>query len=130
MFFLAMTIAATKPDPMAPYFPTFFIFWITFGIATWIWIQTRPNAEQKRKWYRAFVFISTLIFGGFLVLVFVRSGQPFTFLLVLPILALIMWLNLRCTDFCPKCSRRVYNPSPWRRIEFCPYCGAELSRPI
>jgi hypothetical protein len=115
---------------MAPYAPVFMIAWIALGIGGWIWISTRSSAAKKRLWQRRFAIGTGVVFGAFLTVTLLIGHQPFTLLIALPFLVLIMWLNIRFTDYCDNCNRMVYNQFWWRRIRFCPHCGASLSRPL
>jgi hypothetical protein len=115
-------------DPMQAYFPIFMVAWFALGIAGWIWIWTRRSAAEKRRWQRRFAIAAGVIFGAFLILL--MRHQPFAWFIFLPFLVLIIWLNIRFTTFCDHCNRMIYNYFWWRRTRFCPYCGAELTRPI
>lgn len=117
-------------DPGASYFLAFMISWFALGIGGWIWLWTRPNAAQKRLWHRRFTVVAGRIFGAFLTCNLLMWHQPFELLIFLPFLVLIMWLNIRFTDFCENCNRMVYNHFWWRRIRFCPHCGASLTRAL
>jgi len=119
-----------KPGPMEPYFPVFMLSWIALGIGSWIWISTRPSADEKRLWHRRVAIGAAIVFGVFITLLLVQWHQPSALLVFIPALVLIAWLNLRFTDFCDNCNRRVYKQFWWGRIDFCPHCGARLPRPM
>ena len=119
-----------KPDPIAPYFPVFMVSWIALGIGYWLWIYTRPSADQKRLWHRCVAIGATVIFGAFITFTLLLWRQPFALLIFIPALVVITWLNLRFTDFCESCNRMVYNQFWWRRVRFCPHCGVSLKNPI
>jgi len=117
-----------KNEPSSPFMLWFIILWVLFGIGSWIFIQTRSDAVQKRLWYRRFCISGGIIFGAFTTVVFALWGRLLFSLIVLPFLALIMWLNLRSTFFCDSCGKMTVNQFWFSSFEFCPKCGKKLTK--
>jgi cytochrome bd-type quinol oxidase subunit 2 len=107
---------------------SFFAVWMVLGIASWLLMRRAKSAAAKRVLYRKLVFVSAGVFLAF-TCVFVAAGFPPQILfMVVPAVALIAFLNIRLTYFCPGCVRMIQNTtSPWSRLEFCPHCGAKLN---
>jgi hypothetical protein len=106
----------------------FFAVWIVAGLSFWLLMRRAKTAAAKSATHRRLVFASGGLFLAF-VCALVAAGFPSEALfMAVPGVALITFLNLRLTNFCPKCTRMTQNTStPWRRLEFCPYCGAGFS---
>ena len=100
--------------------------WVVAALCSWLLRRQAKTAEAKRAIHRKLAFIS----GGFILAIaclFVAAGlPPAIFLLMVPAAVIITFMKLRSTRFCPGCTRTVYNPVMWRRLDFCPYCGAKL----
>lgn len=106
---------------------TFFAVWILWGLSSWFLMRRQKTAAGKRRVYRKLVLVSGAIFLVFTV-AFVAAGfPPQVLFMVVPAVALIAFLNLRLTYFCPGCTRMIQNTSaPFRKLEFCPHCGSKL----
>ncbi len=105
-------------------FPIFFGVWILLGIFSAAFFFFNNDAALKRKVYPPFVVgvgILFLVFGaltGF-------AKHPFIYVLV-PMVGLITFLNLRSTKFCDSCGKTLFNQSPFAPAKFCSRCGANL----
>jgi hypothetical protein len=111
-----------KPEEI---FPIFFGVWIVLGISSAAFFFLNRNAALKRKVFPPFViFIGVLFltFGG--LMGFAR--EPFFFLLMVPFVALITFVNIRNTRFCDTCGKTLISQNPFLRPKFCSSCGADL----
>jgi FtsH-binding integral membrane protein len=115
-----------KPDPMAPYFPAFMVTWIALGIGSWVWIRSRPSADEKRFWHRRVTIGAGIVFGIFIAFTLQQWHQPFALLIFLPFLALITFLNLRYTFFCDACGKMSHSQQWFSSTYHCPRCGHKL----
>jgi len=115
-----------KPDPMAPYFPVFMVTWVAFGIGSWLWIRTRPSADEKHLWHRRVTIASGFVFGAFITFTLFQWHQPFALLIFLPFLVLITFLNLRFTFFCDACGKMSHSQQWFSSTYHCPKCGHKL----
>ena len=115
-----------KPDPVAPIMPFFMVAWIALGIASWVWIRTRPSADEKRLWHRRIAIASGVLFGLFLTFTILAWRQPFALLIFLPFLVLIIFLNLRFTFFCDACGKMSHSQQWFSFTYHCPKCGHKL----
>ena len=109
----------------------FFVCWIVIGIGGWVLIWRARSAERKRRIHRGMTFIASILVFLLFVCASVAGGFPPQVLaLAAPAIVVVSWLNLRFTTFCDGCNRMISNQLWWRRVQFCPYCGARLSNPI
>ena len=115
-----------KPDPMAPYFPVFMVTWIGLGIASWVWIRSRPSVDEKRLWYRRVTIAAGVIFGAFITFTLAQWHQPFALLILLPAIVPITFLNLRITFFCNACGKMTRSHNSFSATYYCPRCGHQL----
>ena len=126
---LAQVVSPHQDGPPTA-FIAFFITWILLGAGGWFILWRARTAERKRRIHRWFTITASVLFFLF-TCAFVAGGFPATVLfMVAPALVLITWLNLRFTNFCDGCNRMIYIQVLWRRLRFCPHCGAPLSKPI
>jgi hypothetical protein len=96
---------------------------VAVGIAGAV-LDRKGSFDAKRRWHPRLVVGGALAFVGFSLCV-----KPFApgRLLVIPLIALIAWLNLRSTKFCATCGARHYNRMPWTPMRFCSKCGGPLN---
>ena len=88
------------------------------------------NAAFKRRWFPRFS-----IFAGGLFLAFVTAfigvgpgakGGLLVLTLMVPMLVLITFLNIKMTKFCDKCGATLINSNWFVPMRFCSKCGAAL----
>jgi hypothetical protein len=113
-------------DPAAAYIPFFMVFWVGWNLGVWLWVRSRPTVEQKRLWHRRLTLASGGMFGLFLLLVFIGSGQFLPVLVFVPFLGLITWLNLRFTFYCDGCGKRSFSQQWFSSTYHCSHCGHKL----
>jgi hypothetical protein len=103
-------------------FAVFFSCWILLAIALGVFYK-KASYETKRSLH-PFIMIGV----GILFLAFsegISHGTvPVFFILAV---VLITFLNIRLTQFCPRCGATI-RPQGFSRPKFCPKCGAELER--
>jgi hypothetical protein len=83
------------------------------------------NASLKRKVWPPFTIATATLFVGF---VWAMGFPSQVFLIVIPAVALITFLNLRSVKFCDACGKTVMNQNPFSPPQFCSKCGANLGR--
>ena len=107
-----------------PVFFSFFVFWVVLGISAFLFFHLNRDARLKKKIYPWFVVGIGIIFASFSA--WMSDWQPFVFLVMLPMVALITFLNIRMTKFCESCGRTVYRQPLLGPSKFCPHCGSSL----
>ena len=106
-------------------FPIFFGVWIVLGIASAAFFFLNHNAALKRKVFPPFVIFIGVLFLAFVILMgFARDR--FFFVVMVPFVALITFLNIRSTRFCDACGKTLVSQNPFSRRKFCSKCGADL----
>ena len=103
--------------------------WFLFGLVGWLLIWRAPTAERKRRIHRRFIIAAGIVMSGFLCASVAGGFPPQVLIIMGPAIILVTWVNLRFTTFCDSCNRMIYNQFWFRRIRFCPHCGAQLSKP-
>ncbi len=82
------------------------------------------NTQFKKR----LLALSYVVGAAVLVLFLALFHAPaVAFVLFVPSLILIAFLQFRMTHFCDTCNRSVIQRSPFRQFTFCPYCGAKYS---
>jgi hypothetical protein len=103
-------------------FAVFMACWILLGIASWVFYNKAPY--QTKKSAHPFIGIGTgIVFLGFVEW---SSGGKVPWLFVIGVVVVI-FLNIRNTQFCPECNATIY-PRGFSRPSFCPKCGAKLEQ--
>ena len=107
---------AGMPRPFA----MFFVSWIGLGIC--IAIFYKRAAYRPKKAAHPFIVIGVgVVFFAFAE--WVMAGKvPLLFVLAI---ALITFLNIRNTQFCPRCNATIYRHG-FSRPSFCSKCGGPL----
>jgi hypothetical protein len=106
-------------------FPIFFGVWVVLGISASAFFFFNRNAALKRKIHPPFTIFVGILFLGFCALMgFAR--EPFFFIVMLPMVALITFLNIRNIRFCDAFGRTIFTQNPFSRPRFCAKCGADL----
>jgi hypothetical protein len=108
--------------PSNPYVPIFFITWIALGAGGVLWISRMTDPAAKRHALRSLTLLATVLFGLFAWLIS-RSTQQMLFLI--PVLALIAYLNLRLVKVCNVCAS-INRPQAFSAAVHCYKCGAKL----
>ncbi len=115
-----------RPDPAASLFLPFMLAWVALGVASWLWIRSRPSVEEKRTWMRRLNVVSGVVFGAFLIVVFVLWRAYIGLLIFLPFLALIIYLRDRFTFICDQCGKTSQSMEWFSSTYHCPKCGHKL----
>lgn len=104
-------------------FPIFFGTWIILGILSFYLFFIKNDYQFKIKYYRFFVVLAGMIFIGFVA----AMGAPKRiYIILIPAVALTMFLNIKFTRFCKTCGKTIINQIPFTSISFCPKCGSRL----
>lgn len=101
-------------------FPVFFGVWVLLGLFSASFFFLSKNAHLKRKVWPPFIVITGILFAGFV--------WAMGFLIVIPAVALITFLNLRAVQFCNSCGATIMTQNPLSKPMFCSKCGAGLKQ--
>ena len=107
-------------------FWVFMAVWATLGVASWWFFSRSKDADLKRGVLRWGSIAAGVLFAGF---VLAMTGEPWILLIVAPAVALISFLNIRFTKFCPSCGATLYNYNWFVAMRYCSRCGASLDSP-
>lgn len=104
---------------MKYFFVSYLVIWASLGILSFFRIRTKSIAVEKKRCFDRFVI--TL---GILVTVSMCGGalawrQPVLALVFLGVGGLIIFLNLRYTQFCEACGKSS-------QTRYCARCGTNL----
>jgi hypothetical protein len=102
-------------------FKIFFACWIALGIASWIFYK-KATYETKKALHPFFTIAVGVVFIGFTEWV-TEGNVPWFFIVAIGV---IVFLNIRRIQFCPRCNKTVYAQGLTSRPKFCSTCGAEL----
>ncbi len=109
-----------KPDTLVW---VFLGIWGVLGIGNAAFFLGSKNAKLKKRLFPWAMAFFAAVFALFLLLV--SGGQP-EFLVALPMLALIVWGNVRATKFCESCGATIVNILWFMKMSHCSRCGADL----
>lgn len=110
----------SRPEQL---FPLLFGIWIAYGSLGFALFALNRDAALKRSLWPPFAVASALLFAVITWLM----GVPTRYLSILiPVLILMVWANLRTVRFCDSCGRTIMNQTPFSKPEFCSKCGAKL----
>ena len=107
-----------------PIIPIFFGAWILLGVAGFWLFYVNRNVEFKRRYFPWYAGAGGVLFVGFGA---ATGLPPLALAIMAPFVALIMYLNVRATQFCSACGRTVVQQMPFSRARFCSKCGASLA---
>lgn len=105
-------------------FFTFFAIWILLAISSLVFYRT-ADLQMKRRWHPRLVVVSGVLFLGFVSLM--MPPWP-TLAIAAPAVALIAYLNLTLTKFCPRCGAVLFRQNWFSKMDFCQSCGAALNQ--
>lgn len=106
-------------------FPIFIGTWILLGIVSAAFFFFNLNAVLKRKVFPPFVIFVGVLFLAFGILMgFARN--PFFFVVMVPFVALITYVNICNTRFCDSCGKTLVSQNPFIQPKICSKCGAKL----
>ena len=105
-------------------FLVFFVFWALLGLSSFLFFHFNRDAKLKKRVFPFFVVGVGVIFGTFAA--YTTGWHPAVLMVMLPLVGLITFLNLRTTKFCDSCGRTLYRQSLFGPSKFCPHCGSEL----
>ena len=104
-------------------FSVFFVVWLAAGAASAIFLW-RGSPEAKRTWFPRIQVAAGMAFVLFVY--WVTPGQA-VLVILLPAVALITFLNVRFTKFCPNCGAYHQGFGALYRVNFSRKCGSPLS---
>lgn len=111
----------------------YFVIWTIAGIGGWIYVNRRPTIPLRRLWWKRYVIgFGALVYAMMVLMLAANPQAPrkavaAASLVLLPLFALITWLNLRTTYFCQSCGARTRNSNFFgSRLTYCPKCGAKF----
>jgi len=104
-------------------FPIFFGVWILLGVLSFLLFFMSKNTKLKKKLWPPFVIFAGLLFIGFgYAMGF--DGEPL--FIMVPMVVLISFLNIRSAKFCDSCGKTNMNQNLLSPAKFCSKCGEEL----
>jgi 4-amino-4-deoxy-L-arabinose transferase-like glycosyltransferase len=109
-------------DTSNPYVPAFFIVWFLLGGGGMLWISQMTNPAAKRTALRSLILVAVVLFASFAWLI-TRSPQGMLFMI--PVLALIFFLNFKLVKVCDQCAA-INRPQVFVAPTYCHKCGAKL----
>jgi len=110
---------------LPPGFIAFILLCGVLGIGSVVFFTFNRNAALKRRIWPGFIIGGGLLFVSF-VYFSVGQQQPELLYFLLPMTALVSFINIRSTRFCDACGRTLTRQPILKRTQFCPHCGAEL----
>ena len=87
-------------------FPIFIGVWVTLGLISFLIFFVSKNAERKKKLWAPFIILTGALFIGFSYLM--GFGGQHLYIMV-PMVVLISFLNIRSTKFCSACGKTNIN---------------------
>ena len=97
--------------------------WVCLGLAAFFLFYLGHDYRFKVKYYPPFVVGTAVVFLVFAIL---TGFPPAAFLMIVPALTVISYLNIHNTRFCRNCGKGVVKRSFMDRRRSCPRCGATL----
>ena len=104
-------------------FPIFFGVWVVLGLMSFLIFFVSKNADRKKKLWAPFIIFTGLLFIGFTYLM--GFGGQHLYIMV-PMVVLISFLNIRSTKFCGSCGKTNINQNFLSPAKFCNKCGEAL----
>ena len=108
------------------FFWVFMAVWVALGAISWWFFTRNRDANLKRRVFPWGAGGAGLLF---IIFVLVMSRAVWILLFILPIVALITYLNIRLTKFCPSCGATLYKHNWFVPMRYCSRCGASLDAP-
>jgi hypothetical protein len=104
--------------------PIFIVTWIVLAILSFaIFFPRGVKAATKRRLWPIFGIATSVLFVMFVWLMDRKTSELF---LMLPVIALIAFINLRTIRFCPSCNSLQRSPNFFSAPKFCQKCGHAL----
>lgn len=104
-------------------FPFFIGTWIALGILLFYLFFIKNDYDFKVKYFKYFVILTGLLFIGFN---FLMKAPLQVFIIMIPMIILISFLNIKYTRFCKNCGKTIIDILPFSKIKYCTKCGKEL----
>ena len=110
-----------RPDVILP---LFLAVWLALlGFVSLFYLKA--SLAARRRWHPFVVIGSALVFLAFVTVILPASS----FVVIVPAVALLSFLNYKMTKFCNTCGETVVQRPPWRALSACPKCGGRVERP-
>jgi hypothetical protein len=107
-----------RPDVI---FPLFLAVWLALlGFVALFYLKA--SLAARRRWHPFVIVGSALVFLSFVTVILPASS----FVIIVPAVALISFLNYKMTRFCNACGATVVQRPPWRPLSACPKCGGRV----
>lgn len=94
-----------------------------FVIAHFYVLRMNKNAAVKRVAYRWLMIVTGL---GILVFTAITVEDLVLMVFVIPVVAFVVFMSLRCTKFCDWCGEMVRTNLPFVNKSLCRRCGSAL----
>jgi hypothetical protein len=104
--------------------------WVVLGITGFIFFFLNRDAALKRKWFPRYITLAGVLFVLYVTAMTVAGSPSFPSLgvlvLVVPMVVLISYLNLKFTKFCNQCGATIIEQNWFSPTRFCSKCGNKL----
>ena len=104
--------------------------WVVLGVGSFVVFVLGKDAAFKRRWFPRIVILVGVLFVLFSSAIMVSDGQisqlPAMLILILPMICLISYLNMRFTKFCGNCGKTLYSQNWFAPLIYCSACGAKI----
>jgi len=107
------------------FFLAFFVVIAVLGFAGGLFFRLNNNVKLRKRLLPQY-HIGLAVLVALFILIAVASGKSLSLLIVIPILPLITWSNLRNSSICEKCGKFNYTYLYFVKAEYCGKCGAKL----
>jgi hypothetical protein len=114
-----------QPGNADQVFPIFFGVWVVLGLFSGAFFFFGKNAGLKRKVWPPFAIATSILFVGF---AWAMGFPSEVFTVMIPVVALITFLNLRSVKFCDACGKTTVSQNPFSSSEFCSKCGTKFGQ--
>ena|SRR5215208_4959208 len=109
-----------KPD----IFPIFFVVWAVLAVVGLFLFYVNKNAQFKRKYFPWYIILTGVLFCSFIL---VMGFPVLVMFIVVPVIAIISYLNIKSIKFCDNCGKTLVNQAWLIKPENCAKCGAKLN---
>ncbi len=113
-------------DPAALIFFAYFIIWAILAVGSWLHVRSRPNSQEKKKWFDRWCIIGGVFVTGSICLILVVWKEYLGIPLFFAVGVAITVLNVRNTYFCDACGKRAFSQNWFSKAFYCPHCGTQL----
>ncbi|MBA6292763.1 hypothetical protein H4J58_13635 [Colwellia sp. MB3u-70] len=104
-------------------FPIFIGVWVILGLLSFLVFFVSKNVERKKRFWTPFIIFTGVLFIAFIYLMGFGGQNLY---IMIPMVVLISFLNIRSTKFCDSCGKTNINQQFLSPAKFCNKCGEAL----